>query len=149
MPSLKEQLATSDKRAQVIQDACRVLDEEVADKGGITGLAIKGGYKLVQGIRPGFVRDVVDHLLDEFFDAMDPIYQEARAKGRPAGLYLNENKGRVAEGLLGVTDRRAAESTNNVLKKAYEKLRPMAKSQVEAAIPRLAVLLEKHAAPTQ
>jgi hypothetical protein len=35
-----------------------------------------------------------------------------------------------------------------VIKKTYEKLRPMAQKQVEGATPRLANLLEKHAAAT-
>jgi len=148
MPSLKEQLGTSEKREPVIRDAITVLDQEVADKGGLSGLAIKGGYRVVQGIRPGFVRDVVTNLLDDFLDAMDPLYQEAREKGRPAGAYLIENKSRVAEGLLSVTDRKAQKADSDVIKKAYEKLRPMAKGQVEAAAPRLARLLEKHAEKT-
>jgi len=148
MPTLKEQLGAGEKRNQVIEDAIKVLDAEVADKGGITGLAIKGGYKVVQGIRPGFVKDVVSGLLDDFLDAMDPLYQEAKQKGRPAGAYLIENKARVAESLLGVTDRKAARADNGVVKKAYEKLRPMAKGQVESAAPRLAQLLEKHAEKT-
>jgi hypothetical protein len=147
MASLKEQLGSGEKREQVIDDAVKVLDAEVADKGGLTGLAIKGGYKVVQGIRPGFVRDVVSRLLDEFLESMDPLYQEAKQKGRPAGAYLLENKSRVAEGLLGVTDRKA-QHADGVLKKAYEKLRPLAKGQVEAAAPRLAQLLEKHAEKT-
>jgi hypothetical protein len=147
MTSLKEQLGSGPKREQVIDDAVKVLDAEVADKGGLTGLAVKGGYKVVQGIRPGFARDVVSRLLDEFLDSMDPLYQEAKQKGRPAGAYLVENKGRMAEGLLGVTDRKA-QGADGVLKKAYEKLRPLAKGQVEAAAPRLAQLLEKHAEKT-
>lgn len=147
MPSLKEQLGSGAKREQVIEDAVKVLDQEVADKGGLTGLAVKGGYKVVQGIRPGFVRDVVSRLLDEFLDVMDPLYQEAKQKNRPAGAYLIENKGRVAEALLGVTDRKA-QGADGILKKAYDKLRPMAKGQVEAAAPRLAQLLEKHAEKT-
>ena len=147
MATLKEQLGSGEKREQVIDDAIKVLDAEVADKGGLTGLAVKGGYKVVQGVRPGFVRDVVTGLLDEFLDSMDPLYQEAKQKGRPAGAYLVENKGRVAEGLLGVTDRKA-QNAQGVLKKAYEKLRPLAKGQVEAAAPRLAQLLEKHAEKT-
>lgn len=147
MSSLKEQLGTGEKRQQVIEEAMKVLDAEVADKGGLTGLAVKGGYKVVQGVRPGFVRDVVTGLLDDFLDAMDPLYQEAKQKGRPAGTYLVENKGRVAEGLLGVTDRKAARA-EGMLKKAYDKLRPLAKGQVEAATPRLAQLLEKHAEKT-
>lgn len=148
MPSLKEQLGSGEKRQQVIEDAIKVLDQEVADKGGLTGLAVKGGYKVVQGIRPGFVRDVVTGLLDDFLDALDPLYQEAKQKGRPAGAFLLENKGRLADGLLGVTDRKAQRVDNAVLKKAYEKLRPLAKGQVEAAAPRLAQLLEKHADKT-
>jgi hypothetical protein len=147
MASLKEQLGSGEKREQVIEDAIKVLDAEVADKGGLTGLAVKGGYRVVQGMRPGFVRDVVSRLLDDFLDAVDPLYQEAKSKGRPAGAYLLENKGRVAEALLGVTDRKA-QNADGVLKKAYEKLRPLAKGQVEAAAPRLAQLLEKHAEKT-
>jgi hypothetical protein len=147
MSTLKEQLGTGEKRQQVIEDAMKVLDAEVADKGGLTGLAVKGGYKVVQGVRPGFVRDVVTGLLDEFLDAMDPLYQEAKQKGRPAGAYLLENKGRMAEGLLAVTDRKA-QRAEGMLKKAYDKLRPLAKSQVEAAAPRLSQLLEKHAEKT-
>jgi hypothetical protein len=148
MSSLKEQLGSGEKRQQVIEDAIKVLDQEVADKGGLTGLAVKGGYKMVQGIRPGFVKDVVTNLLDDFLESMDPLYQEAQQKGRPAGAYLVENKGRVADALLGVTDRKAQRADSGVLKKAYEKLRPLAKGQVEAATPRLAQLLEKHADKT-
>ena len=147
MSSLKEQLGSGEKRQQVIEDAVKVLDQEVADKGGITGLAVKGGYKVVQGIRPGFVKDVVSNLLDDFLESMDPLYQEAKQKGRPAGAYLVENKSRTADSLLGVTDRKA-QRADGVLKKAYEKLRPLAKGQVEAATPRLGQLLEKHAEKT-
>jgi hypothetical protein len=147
MSTLKEQLGTGEKRQQVIEDAIKVLDAEVADKGGLTGLAVKGGYKVVQGVRPGFVRDVVTGLLDEFLEAMDPLYQEAKQKGRPAGAHLLDNKGRVAESLLAVTDRKA-QRADGMLKKAYDKLRPLAKGQVEAAVPRLSQLLEKHAEKT-
>ena len=42
MPSLREQMGTGDKRSAVIADACQVLDAEVADKGGLSGIAIKG-----------------------------------------------------------------------------------------------------------
>jgi hypothetical protein len=147
MASLSEQLGTGDKRRAVVDDALTVLDQEVQDKGGLTGLAIKGAYKVVQGVRPGFVRQVVDGLLDDFLSSLDPIYQEACQKQRPAGQYLLENKSRVADALLRVTDDKAAHAKGGGLKGAYEKLRPMAKKQVEAATPRLSALLERHAAP--
>lgn len=147
MTSLSEQLGSGAKREAVVTDALKVLDEEVADKSGLTGLAIKGGYKVVQGIKPGFVRQVVEALLDDFLKALDPVYAEAVEKKRPAGAYLLEQKSRVADALLAVTDRKA-ERASGAIKGAYDKLRPLAKKQVEAAAPRLAAMLERHAAPT-
>lgn len=148
MASLLEQLGQSEKRNAVIDDALKVLDQEVADKGGLSGFAIKAAYKLVQGVKPGFLRTVVDRLLDDFLGALDPIYQEAANKHRPAGAYLVENQSRVADALLAITDRRAERAESQALKSTYEKLRPSAKKQVEAAAPRLATMLERHAAPT-
>ena len=145
MQTLREQLGTGDKRRQVIEDAMNVLDQEVGDKGGLGGLAIKAAYKVVKGIRPGFIREVVDGLLDEFLDAVEPLYQEAVSKQRPAGSGVKENPGRVAEGLLAVTDKKSEKAKSQVVRSAYEKLRPSAKKQVEAACPRLAGLLERHA----
>jgi hypothetical protein len=143
MASLKELLGVGDKRKRVIDDARGVLDAEVADKGGVGGFAIRAAYKLVQGVRPGFVRDVIDYLLDEFLDAIDPLYQEAITKGEAPGAYLRKNSARVADALLTVTDKRAEKAESGVLKKTYEKLRPTAKKHVEAAAPRLAEMLDR------
>jgi hypothetical protein len=148
MATLREQLGSGDKRNAVIEDALKVLDQEVDDRSGITGLAIKGAYKVVKGIKPGFLREVVDAMLDDFLDALDPVYQEAAQKKKPAGQHLLENQSRVADALLAVTDRRAQQAQRQVVRSAYDKLRPMAKKQVEQAGPRMAKLLEKHAAST-
>jgi len=145
MQTLREQLGSGDKRRKVIDDACGVLDQEVADKSGLTGIAIKAAYKVVKGIRPGFTREVVDALLDEFLEAVEPLYQDAVTKKRPVGSGVRENPSRVADSLLAVTDRKSERAKSQVVKSAYEKLRPSAKKQVEAACPRLAGLLERHA----
>ncbi|MBI3203612.1 MAG: hypothetical protein IT377_30585 [Polyangiaceae bacterium] len=145
MPHLKELAQDSAKRSQVIDDACHVLDLEVADKSGLSGLAIKAGYKVVQGVKPGFVRQAVDDLLDDFLDALDPIYQEAISAGKRPGEYLKSRCGQVADSLLSITDRRAENAQRAAVRSMYDKLRPTAKKHVEAAAPRLADLLEKHA----
>ena len=145
MATLREMIAEGEKRSAVIDDACQVLDQEVSDKGGLSGVAIKSAYKLVKGVKPGFVRDVVDHLLDEFLDALNPIYQEALEKKESPGAYLESNKSRMADGLLAVTDRRAERARMKMIKKTYEKLRGSAKKHVEASAPRLGKMLERHA----
>jgi hypothetical protein len=143
--SLIEQVERDGKRKQVIEDALRILDAEVADKSGLSGLAVQGAYRVVKGISPGFLTQVVDHLLEDFLRALDPVYQEALEKGASPGPYLVQQSSRVADGLLAVTDQRAQRSGRAVVKKTYEKLRPTAKRHVEAAMPRLGDLLERHA----
>jgi len=144
MPTLFELLGAPPKRDQVITDACQVLDAEVADKGGLGGLAIKGAYGVIKGIKPGFVREVVDGLLNDFLRVLDPLYQEAVTKGVRAGAHLQGNSGRVADALLAVTDEKAARAQRAMVKSTYEKLRPTAKKQVEAAVPRLGAMLDRH-----
>ena len=144
MTTLRELLGGSDKRRRLIDDALRVLDAEVDDKSGLGGIVVKTAYKLVKGISPSFLREVVDHLLDDFLDALDPIYQEAVAKGVPPRRQIQANPGRVADALLGITDARARNAKQPVVKATYEKLRGQAKKHVEAAVPRMGELFERH-----
>src|SRR6202012_3962583 len=97
MPNLPESLTSESKKSVVTEDTLALIDAEVADKGGLTGLAIKAGYKTVQGIKPGFVRQVVSDLLPEFALALDPLYQEAKTKGGGVRDHFNANAPRVAD----------------------------------------------------
>ncbi len=145
MPNLTEALTAQDKKSAVIEDCLALIDAEVADKGGLTGLAIKAGYKTVQGIKPGFVRQVVSDLLPDFAQALEPMYQEAKANGKTVREHFTSNTPRVADALLTITDDKAKRSKSGMVKGTYEKLRGSAKKNVEAAVPRLAAMIEKHA----
>ena len=90
------------------------------------------------------MRRTVDHLLDDFLNALDPIYQEAVQRGVDARQHLVANPSRVADQLLAITDARAARAENQMVKKTYEKLREGAKKHVEAAVPRLGDLFSRH-----
>ncbi len=144
MATLLETLGAQPKRAQVVADCVTLIDQEVADRSGLSGLAIKAGYKVVKSFKPGFISDSVDGLLDAFCQALQPLVDEARGQGKPISTFFSANPGRVAEALLAVTDARAQRSKLAAIKAAYEKLRGMAKKNVEEAVPRLAALVEKH-----
>jgi hypothetical protein len=145
MPSLTEALTAESKKSAVVEDCLALIDAEVQDKGGLTGLAIKAGYKTVQGIKPGFVRQVVVDLLPEFARALDPLYQEAKAAGHGVRDHFTSNTSRVADALLSITDEKAKRAKSGMVKGTYDKLRGSAKKNVEAAVPRLATMIEKHA----
>jgi hypothetical protein len=143
MASLNDILGASGKRAQVVADCERLIEEEVGSK-GLLGIPIKAAYAIVKAVKPGFVPEVIDHLLNDFAGKLDPLYQQAKAKNEPVSAYLSGRSGEVAEALLSITDARAREAKNQGLKTAYEKLRPTAKKHVEAAVPRLARLIDKY-----
>ncbi len=144
MPTLTELLTDETKSAAVVKDCCDLIDSEVKDKGGLSGLAIKAGYGAVKGIKPGFVEGAVKDLLPEFAAALDPLYQDAKTQNKPVGDFFAANSNRVADALLAITDAKAARAKSGVAKGAYEKLRGTAKKNVEAAAPRLGKLVEKH-----
>jgi hypothetical protein len=144
MSTLKEILSPPATRKQVVVDCERIIEEEVASK-GLMGLPIKAAYAVVKAIKPGFIPEVIDGLLDDFTDRVDPFYQAALSKNEPVSAYMNARAGEVAEALLGITDQRAQRAKNQIVRGAYEKLRPMGKKHTEAAIPRVSRMVAKYA----
>lgn len=145
MSNLADVLASPEKNTAVVEDCCSLVDLEVADKSGISGLAIKAGFAAVKGVKPGFVKNTVRDLLPEFARAVEPIYAEAKAKNEPVGAYFTKNASRAADLLLALTDGKAERSPHAIVKATYGRLRGSAKKNVEQAMPRVGKLIEKHA----
>jgi hypothetical protein len=144
MPTLKEILTVPGNRPKVVADCGTLIQEEVDSKGGLSGLAIKAAYAVVKALKPGFVTEAVDHMLDDFATRLEPFWADAQAKNEPVGAVMNARAGAVADSLLAISDERAARAKNQGAKKAYEKLRPTGKKHVEAAVPRLGRLIAKY-----
>jgi hypothetical protein len=142
--SLVDTLADPSKKTAVIDDSVKLIDEEVASKGGLSGVVVKTGYAAVKGIKPGFIREVCEKLMPEFAKELDPIWSEGKAKGDPEAHFARE-RSRVADALLSVTDAKSKNAKSNLVRSTYDKMRGSAKKNVEEAVPRLAKLLVKHA----
>jgi hypothetical protein len=138
MATLAEKLLAPDVRPRVVSDSARLVDEEVASKGGLTGIAIKGAYAVVKAIKGGIIPETIDAMLDDFVAKLEPFYAAwAKTPGISFAAHLEQRTSEVADALLATTDARAQRSKNTTLRRAYEKLRPLGKKQVEAALPRV------------
>jgi hypothetical protein len=146
MATLRETLLTEEKRPVVMSDALRLLEAEVSRKSGVSGFAVKTGYKFVKAFRRGFLEKVVEDLVPQFCDALEPLHAEhlANDDGKTFGRVMQEREDEVSAALLGVTDALAERSTNKRLTSFYAKLRPAAERNVREAIPGLADLMDKH-----
>jgi cytochrome P450 len=147
--SLAEKLTQDPvKRKQLIKDATKVLDAEVSGKSGISGLAVKGVFRVVKGFQPGFIPKAIDDLLDEFVTRIEPFYDSwvANPEGRDLRGHFVHHGSDVSDALLGVTDERAKHSKHKTLVKAYGKLRPRGKQHVQAAMPRVGEMIDRQTA---
>ncbi|HEY6877512.1 MAG TPA: hypothetical protein VI299_05805 [Polyangiales bacterium] len=143
MGTLRELASDPTKRKQLLEDALKAVDAEVADKGGISGMAIKAAYAMAKGVAPGILNKALNVMADDFLDALQPFYDQAKAQGVGLRAYLEPKKVEAANALLAITDARANAESGGALKKGYEKLRPTAQKHVEQAVPRLADLITK------
>jgi hypothetical protein len=141
-----EVIADSSRRPAVVRDVVQLIDSEVSRKGGLSGMAIKGAYKLVKKLKGGrMIPEVANGLLDEFSDAIEPLHAEYRGdSGAGFGRFLSARGQDGVNALLSITDGRAQRTTNSTLKRAYNKLRPMAEKNVEDALPGIGRMIDKH-----
>ncbi|MBW4676027.1 MAG: hypothetical protein KME52_18980 [Desmonostoc geniculatum HA4340-LM1] len=140
---LSEGLLDPAKKAVVVEDCCNLIDAQVASKSGIGGMAIKAAFATLKGIKPGYIPDVVESLLPQCLDAIDPIWSEGLQKGDPVE-HLVENRSRTADVLLSITDAIVKKSTRQIVRGTYNKLRGSAKQHVEEAVPDFAKVIYKY-----
>ena len=144
--NLNDVLEDDAQRSAIINDVVQLIEGEVGKQKGISGIAVKAGYKLVQGVKPGFVRRVVESLLPEFAAALEPARESAIASGQSVSSYFQAHSNDIAKALLAVTDGRAQRSDHGSVKGAYTKLRGSARKNVEAAVPGLGAIIETYTA---
>ncbi len=143
--TLAEKLTQPPNRERVVGECVSLIDAEVKSKSGLSGIAVKGAYGVVKAVKPRFIGEVVDGMLDEWVEKLTPFYDQWKAEGGAGSFenFLSSRRDDTAEALLQVTDGRARVSKNGSVRKMYEKMRPSAKKHVMEAVPRLGRLIEQ------
>jgi hypothetical protein len=144
--TLQEILLAPDTRPKVIADCYMLIDQQVAEKSGVSGTAVKLAYKTVNTFLPGHIRHMAESLLPQIVDKLEPYWADfSTSGGAEFGDYLAKRGGEVSQALLSVTDARAAASGRPTVIKAYGTVRGSAAKHVEAALPRVGDLVLKYA----
>ncbi|ABA24505.1 conserved hypothetical protein [Trichormus variabilis ATCC 29413] len=120
-----------------------MIEAQLASKSGISGITLKTAFAALKGIKPGYIPHVVEQLLPQCFEALDPIWSEGVQKGDAVG-YLVESRSRTADALLSITDARVKDSKRQIVRGTYDKFRGSAKQHVEEAVPDFAKLIDKY-----
>ncbi len=129
----------------VVDDGVRVIESEVKSKRGFTGVAVKGAFKAVGKLKPGFVKGALHHLMPDFARKVDPFITQWQASGKGTLRdYFVANDHVIANALLSITDDRARNAENRGVKKAFDSLRPKGLEHTKAAVPALGEMVARH-----
>jgi hypothetical protein len=144
--TLEEILLAPDTEPKVISDCHTLIEDQLAEKSGITATAVKLAYKTVNSFMPGHVKQMVASLLPQMVDKLEPYWSEFNASGgSDFGDYLTKRGDEVSFALLSVTDARAAASERPVIVRAYGTVRGGAVKHISAALPQVGDLVLKYA----
>jgi hypothetical protein len=147
MGELQSRLDAADRTA-VINDVVALIDGEVQNKSGLSGVALKGGYSVVKRLKGGrMIHEAADALLDPFAEALEPLYAEylADPDAKTFEAFLSGRRSEAAQALLGITDAKVKRAEKKVIIKTYAKLRGQAEKHVLEAIPGTGRLIDKYA----
>src|SRR5215469_17170901 len=144
--TLQEILLAPENRPKVAKDCYALIQQEMADKSGISAAAVKLAYKTASAFAPGHIQHMINTLIPGMADKLQPFWADFNASGGSEfGDYLAKRGDEVAQALLSVTDRRAAESGRPTIVRAYKSVRGSAVKHIQAALPRLGDLVLKYA----
>jgi hypothetical protein len=145
--TLQEILLAPATKPQVVTDCLTLIDQEVSEKSGVSGTAIKIAYKTAATFASGYLRTTVENLLPDIVAALQPYWADFSASGgSDFGDYLAKRSDEVAESLLAVSDEHGTRSQRPVIIKAYQAVRASAGKHIEAALPQVGKLVMKYAA---
>jgi len=144
--TLQEILLGPDTRPKVIADCYELIQQEISEKSGVSGTAVKLAYKTVNTFMPGHIRNMVEKLLPDMVAQLEPFWADFSSSGSSGfGDYLAKRGGEVAQALLSVTDAKAGSSSRPTIVKAYGSVRSSAAKHIEAALPRVGDLVMRYA----
>lgn len=145
--TLQEILLAPGTQPKVVSDCKLLIEQEVSEKSGVSGTAVKLAYKTATSFAPGYFHSTVEDLLPQIVDKLEPYWADFSASGGSEfGDYLSKRGDEVAESLLSLTDSLAEASERPIIVKAYRAVRGSAGKHIQAALPRVGDLVLKYAA---
>lgn len=140
---LSERVRDDETKARIVADCTKLMDEQVAAKNGLSGLAMKTAYRALKGIGPGYIPRVLHGLLPKAVEALDPMWDEGLQMGNPVE-HLSFKRSETADVLLSITDNILSEAKNKIAIATYKQVRKSVKGDVEEAVPGLAQIINTH-----
>lgn len=142
--TLEQILLAGPRKDAVIADFVRLMEDFVANRGGLKGIGMRAGLKMLQAAKPGILDRATAKMLPEFLRALDPLHEKfVAAKEKDFAAFLQKNEKAAAAALMKVADNRAAGASSTV-QGYYDKFRGGADGDVQKIVAPLGKLVAKY-----
>lgn len=139
------QLLDPTRRPAVVADLARFAETTAAAQSGITGMALKGALGAGKKVDADIVSKAVGRILPDILTHLEPAWQEYEASNSDDfGIFLAPRAGQVTDSILSAADEQANKVSVAALVKAYSSLRGKLAKIIEANVPELGRILQRH-----
>ncbi len=147
MKSLSDILLAPEKKDAAVSDLARLLEGALANRGGLTGMALKTGLAMLKSGKPDVLERGATRMLPEFAAQLQPLFERFQKEGGTdfAG-FLKKNGTEAATVLARTIDQLMATSQNATAKSLYTKFRGGADKDIAAMVPEVGRLVQKYLA---
>ncbi len=143
MKTLADILGAPQHRDAVIADVVKLVEAQVANRRGLSGLSLRTALGVVRAARPDPLQRAVARLLPQFAAALEPLYQRFRSgrEDRDFSVFLQKNADAATAALLATADARVEGLANASLKSVYARFRGLGETEVRASVAPLSKLI--------
>ena len=140
---LADILLADDYRDTAVTRITAVVEQQIARRKGLSGAGLRTALKMAKSNRPDVLPAMINRLLPEFCEALDPYFQQFQASDESDfQRFVMQRESELTEAMLSVTDARAEHAQNKTFKRMYKQLRGTAGNELGAALPDIAALVQ-------
>ena len=143
--ALSDLLLDDARRPQVVSEIVELIESQVAARRGLAGAGMKTALAMAKKARPDMLTVVVERVLPEFCETLQPYYTEFLESGESDFVgYVESRRDEIGQQMLAVIDARTERSQNQSVKSMYKRLRGSAGDELVNIAPKLASLVERY-----
>lgn len=144
---LKNTLLTEHNFPLLVREFSQLMDNEIMDKSGFDGWFIRTSYNSINLIIPNFIMKVIEDLLTSWVEKIEPMYLDwlsaKHTNNLSFGSYCNKHSENLADLTLNLVDIAVAVKYQSIIL-IYNKMRPIAKTHMVLATPKVGKILDKY-----
>ncbi|MGM0576056.1 MAG: DUF6918 family protein [Myxococcota bacterium] len=147
--TLAGRLLSDAVRPKLLDDVVRLVDAELSRWSSLRGLALRAAYGASERVRPGWLRAVMDDLLDDLVHALEPAYAAWLDGDGPERFsrHVLEDGPAVTDRFAGVVDRHVPRARTPGFDALRARIRSRLRARVLDALPRATWVLDRHVPP--